>query len=40
MHFTNGQHIQIHKKSKYEKMNSKNGPPIQNHILKINCEIV
>jgi hypothetical protein len=39
MHFTYGRHIQIHKKSKYEKMNSKNGPHIQNH-LKINCGIV
>jgi hypothetical protein len=39
MHFTYGRHIQIHKKkSKYEKMNSKNGPHIQNH-LKINCGI-
>jgi hypothetical protein len=39
MHFKYGQHIQIHKKPKYEKMNSKNGPHIQNH-LKINCGIV
>jgi hypothetical protein len=39
MHFTYGQHIQIHKKFKYEKMNSKNGSHIQNH-LKINCGIV
>jgi hypothetical protein len=33
MHFINGRHIQIHQKPIYEKMNSKNGRHIQNHIF-------
>jgi hypothetical protein len=35
MHFINGRQIQIHKKPKDEKMNSKNRPHIQNHVFEI-----